>query len=155
VDPEALQSLIADRFQPVTVTIDGRPRALVSVVVFENTRFRLAAYPSPQLQMPQINYRAYVIDRRTGERAIRFLGTLLGSWAFLVPRYLWKMPWRRGFIHLETELDETTGRYRCYEVGTDAPWAPARLELIEEEDASLELPGFPDLESGLACLTHT
>lgn len=158
VDPHVLQGMIADRFQPITVVLAGRPRALVSVVVFENTRFRLAAYPSPQLRMPQINYRAYVLDRQTGERAIWFLGTLLDSWAFLVPRYVWQMPWRRGPIRLRTEVDEKAGRYTRYEVETDAEWARARLQLVEEERTSvdsLDLPGFPDTESGLACLTHT
>lgn len=155
VDPDRLRVMVADRFHPLTVTLDGRSRALVSVVVFENTELRLAAYPSPQLRMPQINYRTYVVDRRTGKRAIWFLGTQLDSWAFVIPRYVWKMPWKRGTIRLEAEFDETAGRYRRYEVETDVAWAPARLQLIEEEHASLELPGFPDLESGLACLTHT
>ena len=155
VDPHRLQSMIPERFQPLTVMIDGHSQALVSVVVFENTHFRLAAYPSPQLRMPQINYRAYVLDGQTGERAIWFLGTLLDSWAFVVPRYVWKMPWWKGPIRLETEFDEAAGRYVRYAVETGAAWAPARAELVEDETASLNLPGFPDLESGLACLTHT
>src|SRR5690606_12693226 len=95
VDPEPLRGLIPPRFRLDTVRIDGRDRALVSAVPFLNVDFGLAAYPSPTLEMAQVDYRAYVIDQHSGERAVWFLGTTLDSWTLPLPRYLWQQPCTR------------------------------------------------------------
>src|SRR5690554_709283 len=74
VEPAKLQPYVAAPFRPVTVPAEDGPRGLVSVVLFENTAFGLAAWPSPRLRMAQINYRTYVIDPATGGHAVWFLG---------------------------------------------------------------------------------
>src|SRR5690606_6699931 len=131
VEPAQIQAYVAPPFRPVTVETAAGPRALVSVVLFENTAFRLAAWPSPRLRMAQINYRTYVTDPHTGGHGIWFLGTLLASWAFLVPRWVWKMPWRKGPIAMNCRWNEATGRYDRYEVESRSPWAPCRVKLAQ------------------------
>lgn len=154
VEPARLEAFVAAPFPLLTIPTDAGPRALVSVVLFENTAFRLAAWPSPRLRMAQINYRTYVMDPHTKGHAVWFLGTLLASWAFAVPRWLWKMPWRRGPIVMDCRWNAGTGRYERYEVESHSTWAPCRVKVAEEADTTLELPGFPDVETGLLQLTH-
>lgn len=166
VEPGAVKSMVPARLSPLTIVLNGESRALVSVVLFVNTRFRSAVFPSPSLNMAQINYRAYVIDRETGEHGIWFIQTLIDSWAFLVPRYVWHMPWRRASISLKFEAnrpaenlgDEQRDRvvYKTYDVTAVAGPASSRVALAQEPDRPLplELPGFPDVETGLVCLTH-
>lgn len=188
IDPDSLRRTLPPRLSPLTIDLDGTPRALLSVVLFMNSDFRPAVLPGPRFTMPQINYRAYVIDESTGDHAIWFLATLLDAWAFLVPRFIWRMPWRKGPIRIGYEYDDRTGLYKSYSVTSHSTWAPADVELIQDAappdgaDASelfdiaadpaaevardpvpdpaaevapeLELPGFPDVETGLVCLTH-
>lgn len=157
IDPDMLQRQLPLRLSPLVIDLDGQSRALLSVVLFKNANFRSAVFPSPSLDMAQINYRAYVIDRRSGEHAIWFLSTLLDGWAFVVPRFVWKMPWRKGDIDIRYRYDERTGRYDEYIVTSTSPFAPAEVSLVQDEEVDeedIQLPGFPDVETGLVCLTH-
>ncbi len=153
VPPERLRPLVHLRFDLDTVVIDGAGRALISVVPFEDQDFRAAAWPSPRARFGQTNYRIYVVDRETGQRAVWFLGTTLGSWTVAVPRYLWRLPWHYGRFAIACEQDGA-GRYTTYRFDTQSAWAPVRLELDHEPDAPLSLPGFADLETALTILTH-
>lgn len=132
IDPDALRRMLPPRLSPLTIELHGTPRALLSVVLFMNTDFRPAVIPGPRFTMPQINYRAYVIDESTGEHAIWFLATLLDAWAFLVPRFIWRMPWRKGPIRIEYEYDDRTELYKSYSVTSHSTWAPANVELIQD-----------------------
>lgn len=180
IDPDMLKAMLPARLSPLTIELDGDRRALMSVVSFVNSRFRSAVYPSPSLNMAQINYRAYVVDEETGEHAIWFIGTLLDSWAFIVPRYFWQMPWCKSRIRLEYEQapahkrgstrerepaierdrtrqpDPAARLYSWYRVRGKSHRVPVDVELAQNPDValSLELPGFPDVETGLVCLTH-
>lgn len=155
IDADRLRAQLPPGLSPLTVDVDGRSRALLSVVLFMNSDFRSAVLPVPRFTMPQINYRAYVVDERTGEHGIWFLATLIDAWAYAVPRLLWKMPWRKGPIDLRSERDEHTGLYTSYRVTSRSDRAPAEVELTQRRPTSdIELPGFPDVETGLVCLTH-
>lgn len=157
VDPEMLKRSLPPRLTPVTIDVDGASRALLSVVLFKNSNFRSAVFPSPAFNMAQINYRAYVIDDSTGDHAIWFVGTLLDGWPYVVPRLLWQMPWRKGAIHIRCQYDAVARRYESYAVTSTSRWAPAQLELVQEqsgEPPTVQLPGFPDAETGLVYLTH-
>lgn len=161
-DPDVLGAMLPPRLSPLTIELGGESRALVSVVSFVNTRFRAARMPWPSFTMAQINYRAYVIDNETDEHAIWFLHTVLDSWAYLVPRCLWQMPWSKGNIRLEYEPSAgdgtaASGFYRTYRVEVAAGGASAVVELARDERLGRlepQLPGFPDAETGLVCLTH-
>jgi hypothetical protein len=63
------------------------------------------------------------------------------------------LPWHNARIHFDTRYDRELGRYEKYRMET-SKWAPAELDLIDSGSRPHELPGFPDLESGLVVLTH-
>jgi hypothetical protein len=155
VEPAALRRQLHQRFDPDCVTLeDGREAALISVVPFLDVDFHFAALPWPRWTFGQTNYRAYVRDRATGERAVWFFGTTLDSASVLIPRYLWRLPWHRGRIRFACELDAATGTYRRYAMRTEGGWAPVTLELEDTGLAVDALPGFADLETGMVLLTH-
>ncbi|WP_228160654.1 DUF2071 domain-containing protein [Marinobacter bohaiensis] len=154
VDPARFSRLIPDRFQLDTVDIDGRPKALLSVVPFIDVDFTSAVYPFPKFTMGQTNYRIYIIDTETGERCVWFLGTTLDSWTLMVPRHAWNLPWYDGRVRFDCEFDDRDGLYRRYEMTTEAQWAPASVRLTQEKGDAFQLEGFPDTESGLVYLTH-
>ncbi|MGE3347501.1 MAG: DUF2071 domain-containing protein [Ramlibacter sp.] len=154
VDPARFNGLMPDRFSLDTVEIEGRRKALISVVPFIDIDFTSAKYPFPKFRMGQTNYRIYIQDRESGERCVWFLGTTLDSWTVAVPRYLWNLPWHPGKVTFDCEQDSPTGAYTRYRMSTRASWAPAELELSQGVDNNLDLPGFPDVETGLVYLTH-
>lgn len=154
VDPSRFKRLFPPRFKLDTVTIDGHEKGLVSIVPFVEVDFTSAVIPFPNFTMGQTDYRVYIIDRATGERCVWSLGTILDSWTLAVPRHLWKLPWHHGSITFECDFDTKTSCYTKYSMRTKAEWAPARVELTQKPEQDLELPGFPDTETGLVYLTH-
>jgi hypothetical protein len=152
VPPARLRPLLHERFELDCIELDGVPRALLSVVPFEDQDFRAAALPSPRLRFGQTNYRIYIRDR-AGRRAVWFLGTVLGSWTVALPRHVWRLPWHYGRFVFKCEQD-LRGRYSSYFIETHSQWAPAHLELVHEPEAPLSFPGFPDMETALLVLTH-
>jgi hypothetical protein len=153
VPPDRLAGIVDARFELDTVPVDGRARALISVVPFEDEDFRWAASKGPRWRFGQTNYRIYVRDRQTGRRAVWFLGTTLGSWRVVYPRYVWRLPWHYGRFAMTCVLD-ADGRYTTYRIETRSRWAPLELDLDHRPDARIELPGFPDVAIGLDVLTH-
>jgi hypothetical protein len=153
VPPERVAGMVDERFALDTIEIDGRERALISVVPFEDEDFRWAASDGPRWRFGQTNYRIYVRDRQTGKRAVWFLGTTLGSWRVVFPRYVWRLPWHYGRFAFTCELD-ADGRYTIYRIETRSRWAPLALELDHDRDAPLALPGFADRGTALDVLTH-
>lgn len=155
VDPQRLQRLIHPRFAPdCIVDGTGRPRALVSVVPFEDQDFHFAGAPWLRLRFGQTNYRAYVTDRLTGRRLVWFFGTTLDSWSVAVPRWIWRLPWHRGRIRFSCRWDVAGRRYQTYRMRTRSAWAPAALELADTGRPPERLDGFDDLEHALVLLTH-
>ncbi len=154
VEPERIARLVAPRFALDTVVVDGHERALLSVVPFLDTDFTSAVYPFPRFTMGQTNYRIYVRDRETGSRCVWFLGTSLDSWTVFVPARLWKLPWYRGHIAFDCAYDDARGAYTHYRMNTRSAWAPATIEITQREARDIDLPGFPDTETGLVVLTH-
>lgn len=153
VPAERLRPLVHERFELLTVPVDGVPRALISVVPFQELDFRLAAYPSPQFRFGQTNYRVYVTDRTTGQPCVWFLGSLLDSITVVVPRYLWKLPWHHGRMHFDCALGGD-GLYSHYAIETRSAWGGAMLELRQAEGLTQQHAGFPDEETALVYLTH-
>lgn len=155
VPPERVRPHVDSRFElDCFVGADGAPRVWVSVVPFEDQDFRLAAVGWPRFRFGQTNYRTYVIDRQTGERAVWFFGTTLDSWFVVVPRNVWKLPWHRGRVRFSCDFDEKENRYTRYRMVTKSAWAPVELEIEDSGRPVSALEGFPDLEAGLVALTH-
>ena len=155
VDPARLRPLVHPRYDlDLIAGADGRARALISMVPFQDRDFHYAGMPWPRWSFGQTNYRAYVIDKATGRRLAWFFGTTLGSWTVAVPRLAWKLPWHGGDIRFDCAYSETERRYTRYKMATRSAWAPAELELEDTGEAPKRLDGFDDLEKGLVVLTH-
>lgn len=154
VDPAALRPHVDERFDLVTIVVDGNEKALVSVVPFLDQDFHFVLCPWPKSRFGQTNYRAYVIDSKTGEHVAWFFGTSLASFSVVVPRFAWRLPWHRARIRFDVQYDQHRGRYEKYRMETTSNWAPAQLALDDSGIAPDKLIGFPDLESGLVLLTH-
>ena len=154
VDPSRFEGLFPERFELDTLEINGEEKALISVVPFIDVDFTSAVFPFPKFTMGQTNYRIYIIDKKTSERCVWFLGTTLDSWTLAVPRFVWNLPWYSGKVKFDCEFDSSTRLYSKYKMVTQADWAPAHVELTQSPDSKLELPGFSDVETGLVYLTH-
>lgn len=154
IPPQRLLPHLAPRFTPELIDIPGGKRALISVVPFRDTAFRLAGFPLPGIGFGQTNYRAYVRERPTGSRAAWFFGTALDSATVAVPRHVWQLPWHRARIRFDCTFDPTAGRYTTYSMRTDGAWGAAALEIDDSGLPLLDLAGFPDLETALVVLTH-
>lgn len=152
-DPARFAGVMPPRFRLDTVEIDGRERALLSVVPFLDVDFTSAVHPFPRFTMGQTNYRVYIVDQDTGERCVWFIGTTLDSWTLVVPRHLWNLPWHPGRVRFDCRQD-AAGNYLHYAMDTAAEWAPARVVLESHREHPIALAGFPDTESGLVYLTH-
>ena len=155
VSPEALRPYVHRRFElDCIVGPDGAERALISVVPFLDRDFRFVRFPWFKWKFGQTNYRAYVIDRQTGDHVVWFCGTSLASWTVNIPRRIWKLPWHPATIRFDTEFDCEQKRYLRYEMTTESQWAPASLALEDLGTPHSRLNGFESLESGLVVLTH-
>jgi hypothetical protein len=155
VDPSRVRPHVHPRFEiDAFVESSQGPRALVSMVPFEDQDFHVIGLPWLKFRFGQTNYRTYVIDRETGERAVWFFGSTLDSWTVAVPRYWWRLPWHRSRIRFDCEYDAAAGRYRRYRMSTTSAWAAVELELEDGAQPLCELSGIPDFESGLVTLTH-
>lgn len=155
VDPTLLKRQLHPRFEPLRVrAADGSERGLVSVVTFFDRDFRFTRWPRAVRSFGQTNYRAYVIDRTTGEHVAWFFGTCVDSATVAIPRYIWKLPWHRARMSFECHYDAAATRYASYRVSTTSRWAPGDLDVEDRGLAPTALAGFPDLETALVVLTH-
>jgi hypothetical protein len=155
VDPERVRPHVHPRFD-IDAFVDSRAgsQTLVSIVLFEDQDFHFVGTPWLKQRFGQANYRAYVIDRETGERAVWFFGTLLDSWSVAVPRYVWRLPWHRGRIDFNCEYDSVASRYTRYRMKAESKWAPVELELDDSGQRCTKLCGMTDFETGWITLTH-
>ena len=155
VDPTILKRQLHPRFEPVHIRAsDGSLRALVSVVTFMDRDFRFVRWPAIRRTFGQTNYRAYVVDRTTGEHVAWFFGTCVDSVTVAWPRYGWKLPWHRAQMSFDCDYDAAAGRYARYAVMTESAWAPGEVTLRDSGTAPSALAGFESLEAGLVLLTH-
>ena len=59
-DPDRFSGVMPPRFKLDTVRIEGKEKALVSVVPFVDIDFTSAVFPFPKFRMGQTNYRIYI-----------------------------------------------------------------------------------------------
>jgi hypothetical protein len=155
VDPERVRPHLHPRFQVETFPdADGSARAWISMVPFEDQDFRFGIAPWLRFKFGQTNYRTYVIDSETGQRAVWFFGTCLDSSSVFIPRYLWQLPWHHGRIRFDCAYDPGSQTYSRYRMTTASAWAPVELELKDSGQPVRELRGRDDLEATLVTLTH-
>ncbi|PJZ71581.1 hypothetical protein CH373_01755 [Leptospira perolatii] len=155
IDPAKVRAYVHPRFELDLITDKkGERKALLSVVPFYDSDFRFVRFPYLGFSFGQTNYRIYVIDSKTGERVVWFLGTTLDSWSVFLPRLFWKLPWHPGKIRFQTEWNQAKKKYDLYRMKTKSDWASVDLEL-EDLGVPAKVPdGFSDLETSLVVLTH-
>jgi uncharacterized protein YqjF (DUF2071 family) len=134
VEPARLSSLLPDDCQPEISVCDGRERALVSAVSFRVRSFRLSALPWPAASFLQVNYRAYV--RRGQEGGVWFFASAVAAPWHFVPRYVWRLPWRRARIAIDVTWDGDL--CRRYALRQQAAWGDALLQATGGAPASLD-----------------
>lgn len=154
VPAQRFSGLFPERFKLDTVDVNGEKMGLISVVPFIDVDFTSAVFPFFKFTMGQTNYRIYVIDTKTNERCVWFLGTILDSWTLVVPRYLWSLPWHAGKVDFDCRFDAKKGIYTQYHMHTRSEWAAASVELSQSENEAFNFAEFPDTESALVYLTH-
>lgn len=149
VDVEDLRRVVPSRFQPRTFTFaDGTAGALVSVVAFVERDFAFRAVPFVRVSGALVDYRAYgSVD---GEPGVFVFATSLDHAVVVLPRVLWKMPWRREPVHIDGTWDEGPARLR---ITTDGDRGLA-LDLTGRGVAIGELDGFADADEAIEVLTH-
>lgn len=150
VDPSALRAFLPRDLTPHVGPIDGKARAFVSAVSFENTRFYVHFAPFVKLRCFQTNYRAYV--RRGDEEVVWFFGTSLGSMFVHLPRLTWGLPWHR--TRGATRHRFTDGRCERFDWEQHAPGKEERLLAKGTGEKLGHLPGFRDEEETWRLLTH-
>ena len=154
VPEDRFSGLFPDRFKLDTIEINGKAHGLISVVPFIDVDFTSAVFPFPKFTMGQTNYRIYIVDKKTNERCVWFLGTTLDSWTLLVPRLFWNLPWHAGKVVFDCVQNSDSGLYEKYFMETQSEWAAASVELTQMPNQSFDFPGFPNAETALVYLTH-
>jgi hypothetical protein len=134
VDPARLRPHVPEMFE--LEQLNGA--ALISAVTFNNTAFRPHWLPVG-LTLGQTNYRVYV--QRQGRRGVFFVGTTIDTAFVGVPRYLWRMPWRRARYRFSPGAVEAEGR-----------WSQSLRYTVG--DPVTALPGFARLDDGLTVLSQ-
>ena len=151
---ERLRPHIPERFDIPTLDVDGEQRAFISAVPFIDRDFHFPnVSPSPRYQFGQINYRAYIIDKHSGEDVVWFFGTVLGSYWYNIPRRLWKMPWHRGDFDTQFATNRM-GNYQTYQIHINSSWGKARIELKDTAEAVTVGEGFESVGHMKLFLTH-
>lgn len=149
-----LRPLIPERFDIPTFELNDEQQAFISAVPFIDRDFHFPqVYPSPRYHFGQINYRAYITDKQTGEDVVWFFGTVLGSRWYNLPRRLWKMPWHYGEFSTSFNYDPTNG-YQSYKINIDSAWGKTRIELKDTMEAVTTAEGFDNISQMKLFLTH-
>lgn len=137
VEPLRLASLLPAGFGP-----DVRNgRALVSMVGFRDHGFHFRAAPFARLSCGQVNYRAYV--RRGNGTGVWFFGFSLASRLVTIPRLLWKMPWHRTAIDIESASSSSAGSTQ-WKLNATGAWGTADVSLVGTGRGLEPPPGFTD-----------
>ncbi|PKL76617.1 MAG: hypothetical protein CVV27_09365 [Candidatus Melainabacteria bacterium HGW-Melainabacteria-1] len=153
IDCERLLPLIPKQLELQTFELDGGRRALLSVVAFLDAGFHFKRlFPGLRMDFGQTNYRVYVRDRASGEPAVWFLGTTLGSPLYLIPRLLWRLPWHGARYHFDCVFAQ--GRFSRYQLDTNSAWGQARIHVQDTAEPMALLPGFESLAQQRLILTH-
>ena len=152
VDFHKLRNLIPHQFEIDTIMIDGIKYGMLSAVSFIDKDFHFQKLlPFLKFEFPQTNYRAYVINKKTGEKCVWFFGTSLGSKFVFLPKYLWKMPW--FYANYCIDIQNNKKYYNCkFDITT--PNANDTLDLLIDENQDLILEGFECQKEAILVLTH-
>lgn len=150
VDTARLRRRVPERFEPeVHRFADGTEGSLLSVVAFVERDFAFRFAPFVRISGALVDYRAY--GTVGGERGVYVFRTSLDHPLVVVPRVLWRMPWRREPVRIDARW-EGPGPVSLV-ITTDGPGGLA-LELTGLGRPVGTLDGFADAEESVSVLTH-
>jgi hypothetical protein len=150
--PERLRPLIHPDFTLMTRKIAGTEMAMMSAVPFVDkdfcfTNLRILG----KYRFGQINFRVYVLDPE-GRHCVWFLGTVLGSITYHIPRRIWKMPWHHGRFEIDT--DYRNNKYQRYQINVTSKWATSRIDLQDSGEPYELGAGFDSMDEMKLILTQ-
>ena len=150
VDLEDLRQVVPSRFEPRPFTFADRAvGALVSVVAFVERDFAFRAAPFVRVSGALVDYRAYgSVD---GESGVFVFATSLDHAVVVLPRVLWRMPWRREPVMIDGCWDD--GGPPRVRITTDGAGGLA-LDLTGTGAGIGALDGFAGPDEALEVLTH-
>jgi hypothetical protein len=145
----------ANRFEIPEFTIGGRQLALMSAVPFVDVDFHfIKLFPFLKFHFGQTNYRVYVIDRHSGEHAVWFFGTTLGSVVVYAAKGAWGIPWHYARYQTAFDYDDQHQRYRTFRYTANAKWCSARIDLADTGERASSVEGFESFAAMQLILTH-
>ena len=144
-----------DRFEIPEFPIGGQRLALMSAVPFIDVDFHFSrVLPFLKFHFGQTNYRVYVIDKRSGEHAVWFFGTTLGSIVVCAAKGAWGIPWHYARYRTAIDYDGLRRCYRTYQYTVESQWANARIDLEDTGEPVSMLDGFESFDALQLILTH-
>lgn len=155
VPVDRLRPLIPEsRFEIFNFTRRNQTYGLVSAVPFLDLDFHFKRMPWAKFRFAQTNHRAYVIDKKTGEPAVWFFGTTLGSSTVHFAQLLWRLPWYRARYVMDCRYDAVNRRYSRYRYAILSGWGSAEIEIDDTGSPVGLLEGFANREEQDLVLTH-
>lgn len=152
VEFEKLRNIIPEKFDIYTIVVDNKKFGLISAVTFIDKDFHFKKIlPFWKLEFPQTNYRAYIVNKDSGEKCAWFFGTGLGSPLVAIPKMIWKMPW--FYSKYKTNF-EYADKYLTYKIEISAFNSSATIDVIEDERSNFITKDFTSFEEARLILTH-
>ena len=126
---QKLASIIPrDRYEVARFQINGEACGLISAVPFVDADFRFERIaPWAKFRFGQTNHRAYVSDKATGQPAVWFFGTTLGSPLVQFARALWRIPWHQARYKIDCRFDGALGHHTRFEYKVESDWCAAHM----------------------------
>jgi hypothetical protein len=145
----------SSRFAIPEFTIGGRQLAMMSAVPFVDVDFHfIRFFPLLKFHFGQTNYRVYVVDRKSGEHAVWFFGTTLGSLLVYLPKFAWSIPWHYARYRITCDYDSQINRYKTYQYTITSKWCHARIKLEDTGEPVSSAEGFASFDEMKLILTH-
>jgi hypothetical protein len=141
-------------FEIPEFTIGGKQLALMSAVPFFDADFHFINFPLLKFSFGQTNFRVYVIDKKSGEHAVWFFGTTLGSFVVYFAKGAWRIPWHHARYQTECEYDNQLNCYSKYRYTINSKWCNARVDLGDTSVPASLVEGFKSSDEMKLILTH-
>lgn len=150
VEAERLRRQVPRAFEPTVLGFDdGTEGSLISVVAFVERDFRFRVAPFVRVSGALVDYRAY--GTVAGESGVYVFRTSLDHPLVVVPRLLWRMPWRRERVGITSTWDGPGPAH--VDVRTNGADGLV-LDLMVDGTGPGPLDGFADHDAAVAMLTH-
>ena len=142
-------------FEIPEFTINGKQLALMSAVPFFDADFHfIHIFPFQKFSFGQTNFRVYVIDKKSGQHAVWFFGTTLGSFVVYFAKGAWRIPWHHANYQIDCKYDNQLKRYSKYKYEIHSKWCSARVDLQDSGIPVSLTEGFTTPDEMKLILTH-